>query len=166
MNKTELIKQMATISGLTQAQAGEALDALCTAVIDELGAGGEVSLMGFGTFSAPQRAERQGRNPKTGEPITIPARRTVKFKAGKMLRDSLTCHAAAAPHQATPPKKPPLPPPAKVRKPTSKAARCAPPQYAPIPAPAANGTPAILCFWHKVSSTAPRFDAQGGFLIW
>ena len=90
MNKTELIKQMATISGLTQAQAGGALDALCTAVIDELGAGGEVSLMGFGTFSAPQRAERQGRNPKTGEPITIPARRTVKFKAGKMLRDHLT----------------------------------------------------------------------------
>ena len=90
MNKTELIKQMATISGLTQAQAGNALDALCTVVIDELGAGGEVAVMGFGTFSAPQRAERQGRNPKTGEPITIPARRTVKFKAGKMLRDSLT----------------------------------------------------------------------------
>lgn len=90
MNKTELIKQMATISGLTQAQAGDALDALCTAVADELGAGGEVSLMGFGTFSAPQRAERQGRNPKTGEAVTIAAHRVVKFKAGKMLRDSLT----------------------------------------------------------------------------
>lgn len=86
MNKTELIKQMATISGLTQAQAGDALDALCTAVMDELHAGGEVSVMGFGTFSAPQRAERQGRNPKTGEAITIPARRTVKFKAGNRLR--------------------------------------------------------------------------------
>ena len=89
MNKTELIKQMATISGLTQAQAGDALDALCTAVIDELQAGGEVSLMGFGTFSAPQRAERQGRNPKTGEPINIPSQRTVKFKAGKGLRDAV-----------------------------------------------------------------------------
>ena len=90
MNKTELIKQMATISGLTQAQAGNALDALCTVVADELGAGGEVSVMGFGTFAVRYRAERQGRNPKTGEPITIPARRTVKFKAGKMLRNSLT----------------------------------------------------------------------------
>ena len=90
MNKTELIKQMATISGLTQAQAGDALDALCTVVIDELGTGGEVAVMGFGTFSAPQRAERQGRNPKTGEAVTIAAHRVVKFKAGKMLRDSLT----------------------------------------------------------------------------
>lgn len=89
MNKTELIKQMATISGLTQAQAGDALDALCTVVIDELGAGGEVSVTGFGAFGVSQRAERQGRNPKTGEAITIPARRAVKFKAGKSLRDAV-----------------------------------------------------------------------------
>ena len=89
MNKTELIKQMATISRLTQAQAGDALDAFCTAVIDELRVGGEVSVMGFGTFSAPQRAERQGRNPKTGEAVTIAARRVVKFKAGKGLRDAV-----------------------------------------------------------------------------
>ena len=80
MNKTELIKQMATISGLTQAQAGDALDALCTVVIDELGAGGEVSVTGFGAFGVSQRAERQGRNP---------ARRAVKFKAGKSLRDAV-----------------------------------------------------------------------------
>ena len=90
MNKTELIKQIATISGLTQAQAGDALEALCTAIEDELGAGGEVRIAGLGTFAVQHRAERQGRNPKTGEPITIPARRTVKFKAGKMLRNSLT----------------------------------------------------------------------------
>ena len=51
MNKTELIKQMATISGLTQAQAGDALDALCTVVIDELHAGGEVAVMGFGRLA-------------------------------------------------------------------------------------------------------------------
>ena len=84
MNKTELIKQMATISGLTQAQAADALEALCTAVTD-----GEVAVMGFGTFSAPQRAERQGRNPKTGEAVTIAAHRVVKFKAGKGLRDAV-----------------------------------------------------------------------------
>ena len=89
MNKTELIKQMATISGLTQAQAGNALDALCTVVADELDAGGEVSVMGFGTFAVRHRAERQGRNPKTGEAVTIPSRRTVKFKAGKGLRDAV-----------------------------------------------------------------------------
>ena len=45
--------------------------------------------MGFGTFSAPQRAERQGRNPKTGEAVTIAAHRVVKFKAGKALRDAV-----------------------------------------------------------------------------
>lgn len=90
MNKTELIKQMATISGLTQAQAGNALDALCTVVADELDAGGEVSVMGFGTFAVRHRAERQGRNPKTGEAVTIPSRRTVKFKAGKGLRDAVS----------------------------------------------------------------------------
>ena len=89
MNKTELIKQMATISGLTQAQAGDALDALCTVVIDELGAGGEVSVMGFGTFSAPQRAERQGRNPKTGEPLTIAARKTPKFRPSKAFKEAV-----------------------------------------------------------------------------
>ena len=90
MNKTELVKQMDVISGLTRAQAGDALDALCTAIEDELHAGGEVAVTGFGAFSAPQRAERQGRNPKTGEAVTIAAHRVVKFKAGKMLRDSLT----------------------------------------------------------------------------
>ena len=89
MNKTELVKQMAVIGGLTQTQAADALEALCTAVADELGAGGEVRIAGFGTFAVQHRAERQGRNPKTGEAVTIAAHRVVKFKAGKVLRDAV-----------------------------------------------------------------------------
>lgn len=90
MNKTELIKQIATVSGLTQAQAANALDAFCTVVADELGAGGEVAIVGFGTFCVAERAERQGRNPATGELITIAAAKVAKFKAGKALKDAVS----------------------------------------------------------------------------
>lgn len=66
MNKTEMIKHIAEQAGLTQKQATSALQAFETAIIDELANDGEVTLIGFGTFSVKQRAERQGRNPKTG----------------------------------------------------------------------------------------------------
>lgn len=89
MNKSELIKAIAAESGLTQAQAGHALDALCQVVIDELAQGGEVNIVGFGNFTVAQRAERAGRNPKTGETLTIAASKTVKFKAGKNLKDAV-----------------------------------------------------------------------------
>lgn len=89
MNKTELIKQIATVSGLSQTQAENALNAYCKVVIDELGNGGEVNIVGFGSFTIAQRAERIGRNPKTGETLTIPASRAPKFKAGKALKDTV-----------------------------------------------------------------------------
>ena len=89
MNKSELIKAMSDRSGLTQKQVANALDALCASVIDELGAGGEVIIMGFGSFTVAERAERIGRNPKTGESITIAAARVPKFKAGKALKDAV-----------------------------------------------------------------------------
>lgn len=89
MNKSELIKAIASESGLTQAQAENALNAYCKVVIDELGDGGEVNIVGFGSFTIAQRAERAGRNPKTGETLTIPAGRAPKFKAGKALKDAV-----------------------------------------------------------------------------
>ena len=89
MNKSELIKQVAVISGLTQKQASDAVDAVCTAVIDELSVGGEVVLAGFGTFKTVARAERLGRNPKTGEAMTIEAQMVAKFTASKALKEAV-----------------------------------------------------------------------------
>ncbi|MCP2041449.1 DNA-binding protein HU-beta [Neisseria sp. HSC-16F19] len=89
MNKTELIEKMAAWPGLDKKQAKTALDALEAVVTDALAKGEDVALVGFGTFSVAERAERQGRNPATGESITIAAGRTVKFKAGKTLKDAV-----------------------------------------------------------------------------
>lgn len=89
MNKSELIKAMSCYSGLTQKQTADALNAFCISVIDELGAGGEVVIVGFGTFSITERAERTGRNLQTGEQITIAATRVAKFKAGKTLKEAV-----------------------------------------------------------------------------
>ncbi|ULJ61040.1 HU family DNA-binding protein [Wielerella bovis] len=89
MNKSQLIKHIASIAGLTQAQADDALDAFCTIVQSELAHDGEVNITGFGSFKVTQRAERKGRNPKTGEKVKIAARKVVKFKAGKTLKDAV-----------------------------------------------------------------------------
>lgn len=89
MNKSELVKQIAERADLTQAKAAEALQAFETAVIDELANGGEIALIGFGTFKVTDRAARTGRNPKTGEPIQIAAAKVPTFKAGKTLKDAI-----------------------------------------------------------------------------
>lgn len=89
MNKAELIKTIATESGLTQTQANDALNALCKVVIDELSIGGEVNIVGFGRFYVAERTERMGRNPKTSKPVMIPATCVAKFKAGKTLKDAV-----------------------------------------------------------------------------
>jgi hypothetical protein len=89
MNKSELIKQIADRAGLSQAQAGNAVDAFCASVIDALSQGGEVAIIGFGTFKVSQRTERKGRNPRTGEAVLIPASRVPKFSAGKALKDAV-----------------------------------------------------------------------------
>lgn len=89
MNKSDLIKEMAGRSGLTKVQAGLALEAFCASVIDTLGGSDEITLVGFGTFSVVERAERMGRNPQTNEPLVIPATRVAKFKAGKALKKAL-----------------------------------------------------------------------------
>ena len=89
MNKSELINHIATTAGLTKAQATAALQAVETGVIDTLASGGQVSLVGFGTFSIKDRAARTGRNPKTGEALEIAASKVPTFKAGKALKEAV-----------------------------------------------------------------------------
>ena len=87
MNKTELISAMSENANMSKVDTEKALKAFIDTVTDELKNGGKVQLVGFGTFEVAERAERQGRNPKTGEVITIHASKSPKFKAGKALKD-------------------------------------------------------------------------------
>ncbi len=89
MNKSELIDAIADSSGLTKADAGRALDGFLSAVTTALNKGDSLALVGFGTFSVKERAERKGRNPQTGEEITISAAKIPTFKAGKSLKDAV-----------------------------------------------------------------------------
>ena len=87
MNRTELISAMSEKSELTKVDTEKALKAFIDTVTEELKNGEKIQLVGFGTFEVTERAERNGRNPKTGEAITIPASKSPKFKAGKALKD-------------------------------------------------------------------------------
>ena len=89
MNKAELVAAIAAEAGLTKKQAEAAVNAFTSAVIDEVAKGGKVQLICFGTFEQGKRAERQGRNPQNGEPMTIPAANVPKFKAGKAFKDAV-----------------------------------------------------------------------------
>jgi DNA-binding protein HU-beta len=89
MTKAELIEAMASGADITKAAAALALDAYVGAVTKEMRKGGKVALVGFGTFSVSKRKAREGRNPKTGTTIKIPAKKVVKFKAGKELADKV-----------------------------------------------------------------------------
>jgi len=89
MNKGDLIESVANETGLSKADAGRAVDALIGAVTNTLKSGGQVSLVGFGTFSVKARAARMGRNPRTGEAIQIKASKVPGFKAGKALKDAV-----------------------------------------------------------------------------
>lgn len=87
MNKPELVTALAGKAGMTKKDAEIVIKAFVEIVEEELAVGGEVKLVGFGTFSVAKRNEREGRNPKTGETMTIPATKAPKFKAGKTLKD-------------------------------------------------------------------------------
>lgn len=89
MNKTELIAAMAEKAELTKVDTEKALVAFMNTVKDELVKGEKVQLVRFGTFEVAERAERQGRNPKTGEAMTIAASKAPRFKAGKALKDAI-----------------------------------------------------------------------------
>ena len=89
MNKTELTDAIAKHAELTKKAAGAALEATLEAIATALASGELVSLVGFGAFSVAARAERPGRNPRTGKEMMIAASKTVKFKAGKELKEKV-----------------------------------------------------------------------------
>lgn len=87
MNKTEFINAVAEKSGLSKVDAKKAVEAFVETVSSELKEGGKVALLGFGSFSVDEKSARKGVNPKTKQPIEIPARKSVKFKAGAELTE-------------------------------------------------------------------------------
>ncbi|MBT9288289.1 HU family DNA-binding protein [Prosthecodimorpha staleyi] len=89
MNKNELIAEVAAKTGQTKAAAGEAVDATFEAIAAALAKGDEVKIAGFGNFNVAERAASEGRNPRTGETIKIPAQKSPKFRAGKGLKDAV-----------------------------------------------------------------------------
>lgn len=89
MNKSQLIDAVAQNSGLKKKDAEAAINALTVAITDALKNGEKVQLVGFGTFEAKVRGERTGRNPKTGETITVAASKHPAFSASKTLKDQL-----------------------------------------------------------------------------
>jgi DNA-binding protein HU-beta len=89
MTKAELVARMAQTSGLGRPVAEKALNGFITAVSDALAQSQKVTLVGFGTFDVAQRAQREGRNPRTGQPITIPLTKAVRFKAGNRLKETV-----------------------------------------------------------------------------
>ncbi|HEY2766961.1 MAG TPA: HU family DNA-binding protein [Solirubrobacteraceae bacterium] len=89
MTKNDLADKVAERTGMAASDARQALEAAIDAVADELAAGGEVALAGFGKFSVSHRAARQGRNPATGETINIAASKAAKFSAASALKSRL-----------------------------------------------------------------------------
>ncbi len=89
MNKTELIDAVAEGADISKAAASRAVDTMLDSISKSLANGDPVTLVGFGTFSVKDRAARTGRNPRTGEPIDIPAAKVPGFKAGKALKDAV-----------------------------------------------------------------------------
>jgi DNA-binding protein HU-beta len=89
VNKNDLVGAVADSSELSKADAAKAVDAVFDSITSSLQGGGEVRLVGFGTFSVANRKASTGRNPRTGEAIQIPASKQPKFKAGKGLKDAV-----------------------------------------------------------------------------
>ncbi len=89
MNKNELVASVAEASGLSKADAGRAVDGVIGSITGALKSGGDVRIVGFGTFSVANRKATTGRNPRTGEPIQIKASKMPKFKPGSPLKDAV-----------------------------------------------------------------------------
>jgi DNA-binding protein HU-beta len=89
MTKDELIEKVASGSGLSKADAGRALNTIIGSITSALKKGQNVTLVGFGTFKISKRKARKGRNPRTGEVITIKAAKVPRFSAGKSLKDAV-----------------------------------------------------------------------------
>lgn len=89
MNRTDLVSNVAELTGLAKSDADKATDAVFAAITAALKAGDDVRLVGFGSFSVSARPAREGRNPQTGKAIAIAAGRAAKFAAGKGLKDAI-----------------------------------------------------------------------------
>ncbi len=89
MNKNELVTSVAEASGLSKADAGRAVDGVIGSITGALKSGGDVRIVGFGTFSVANRKATTGRNPRTGEPIQIKASKMPKFKPGSPLKEAV-----------------------------------------------------------------------------
>ena len=89
MNKGDLVAAVAGDAGISKSQAQAAVDSVLSNIEGNLASGGSVTLVGFGTFSVSQRSERMGRNPRTGMPIRIPARKVARFTPGKALKTAI-----------------------------------------------------------------------------
>ncbi len=89
MNKSDIVAKVAAETGMSQGALEVALGKVLKTISDTLAGGEDVALSGFGSFTVRSRKERQGRNPATGEPMTIPASRSVGFKPAKALKDAV-----------------------------------------------------------------------------
>jgi DNA-binding protein HU-beta len=89
MNKANLVEKVHEHLGGTKVQAEEVVDSIFNTITETIKSGDEVSIAGFGIFSAKERAARTARNPKTGEPIQVPAMRVPKFRAAKALKEAV-----------------------------------------------------------------------------
>lgn len=89
MNKVEIISAVAEKSGLTKKDAEKAVGAVIDTITEALASGDKVQIVGFGTFDVRERAEKQARNPRTGEAMTVPASKLPAFKAGKALKEAV-----------------------------------------------------------------------------
>ena len=89
MTKAELVEKIAKVAEISNAAAGKAINAFIDEIKKSLKKGNKVTLVGFGTFSIAKRKARKGRNPRTGEKMTIKASKTPKFKAGKALKEAI-----------------------------------------------------------------------------
>lgn len=89
MNKNDLVSEVANGASLSKADAARAVDAIFETIKNSLSGGGEVRIVGFGTFNVTHRRASQGRNPRTGETIQIPASKQPKFRAGKGLKEAI-----------------------------------------------------------------------------
>ena len=89
MTKAELVSRMADDADITKIMAENVLNGLIEVIGGALASGDKITLVGFGTFEVVERSQREGRNPRTGEVMTIPASKTVRFKAGSKLKESV-----------------------------------------------------------------------------
>ena len=89
MNKRELVEAVADQTGLTKKVSGEVVNGIISAITDSLAREERITLVGFGTFQVRQRKAREGRNPRTGKKLEIPAKKVAKFRAGKNLREAV-----------------------------------------------------------------------------